>query len=150
MFENPRRGRQARNFTANVPKILVLKSSSEQIFSRKLPLGAPEKFSCFIEAISQRSSYKFHNYIGSPDARIRWSLRSFPNYLCRTVLVVDDSRINRFPLYVLQLMSLLLLQFPSCFRLLSQGCQIFLRTRGENTVLNYSMKLRRIAVCWPI
>ena len=41
MFENPRRDRQARNFTTNVPKILVLKSSSEQIFSRKLPLGAP-------------------------------------------------------------------------------------------------------------
>ena len=40
MFENPRRGRQARNFTTNVPKILDLKSSSEQIFSRKLPLGA--------------------------------------------------------------------------------------------------------------
>ena len=33
MFENPRRGRQARNFTTNVPKIVVLKSSSEQIFS---------------------------------------------------------------------------------------------------------------------
>ena len=33
MFENPRRGWQARNFTANVPKILDLKSSSEQIFS---------------------------------------------------------------------------------------------------------------------
>ena len=42
MFENPRRGRQARNFTTNVPKILDLKSSSEQIFSRKLSLGAPE------------------------------------------------------------------------------------------------------------
>ena len=41
MFENPRRGRQARNFTKNGPKILDLKSSSEQIFSRKLPLGAP-------------------------------------------------------------------------------------------------------------
>ena len=41
MFENPRRGRQARNFTTDVPKILVLKSSSEQIFARKLPLGAP-------------------------------------------------------------------------------------------------------------
>ena len=41
MFENPRRGRQARNLTTNVPKILVPKSSSEQIFSRKLPLGAP-------------------------------------------------------------------------------------------------------------
>ena len=33
MFENPRRGRQARNFTTYVPKILDLKSSSEQIFS---------------------------------------------------------------------------------------------------------------------
>ena len=33
MFENPRRGRQARNFTTNVPKILDLKSSTEQIFS---------------------------------------------------------------------------------------------------------------------
>ena len=44
MFENPRRGRQVRNFTTNVPKILVLKWSSEQIFSRKLPLGAPVNF----------------------------------------------------------------------------------------------------------
>ena len=34
MFENPRRGGQARNFTTNVPKILYLKSSSEQIFSK--------------------------------------------------------------------------------------------------------------------
>ena len=33
MFENPRRGRQARNFTTNVPKLLDLKSSSEQIYS---------------------------------------------------------------------------------------------------------------------
>ena len=41
-FENSRGGRQARNFTTNAPKILDLKSSSEQIFSRKLPLGAPE------------------------------------------------------------------------------------------------------------
>ena len=43
MFENPRRGRQARNFTTNAPKILDFKSSSEQIFSRKLSLGAPEQ-----------------------------------------------------------------------------------------------------------
>ena len=42
MFENPRRGRQARNFTTNVPKILDLKSSSEQIFFRKLSLGVPD------------------------------------------------------------------------------------------------------------
>ena len=43
LFENPRRGMQARNFTTNVPKILDLKSSSEQIFSRKLSLGAPDQ-----------------------------------------------------------------------------------------------------------
>ena len=42
-FENPRRGRQARNFTGNDPKILDLKSSSEQIIFRKLSLGAPEE-----------------------------------------------------------------------------------------------------------
>ena len=40
MFKNPRRGRQARNFTENDPKILDLKSSSEQIIFRKLSLGA--------------------------------------------------------------------------------------------------------------
>ena len=34
MFENPRRGRQATKFTTNVPKILDLKSSSEQLFSK--------------------------------------------------------------------------------------------------------------------
>ena len=41
MFENPRRGMQATNFTTNVGKIVDLKSSSEQIFSenwRGVPL----------------------------------------------------------------------------------------------------------------
>ena len=47
MFENPRGSRQAINFTANVPKILDLKSSSEQIFFRKLSLGAPEQCHTF-------------------------------------------------------------------------------------------------------
>ena len=54
MFENPRRGRQARNFTTNAPKILDLKSSSEQIFSLKLPLGAPDSSGAeFISTISK-------------------------------------------------------------------------------------------------
>ena len=44
MFENPRRGRQARNFTENDPKILDLKSPSEQIIFRKLSLGAPDSW----------------------------------------------------------------------------------------------------------
>ena len=53
MFENPRRGRKARNFTTNVPKILDLKSSSEQIFSencRWVPLivggSRTQRFNC--------------------------------------------------------------------------------------------------------
>ena len=33
-FEIPRRGMQTRNLTTNVPKILDLKSSSEQTFSK--------------------------------------------------------------------------------------------------------------------
>ena len=45
-FENPRRGRQARNFSENDSKILDLKSSSEQIIFPKLSLGAPER--CFL------------------------------------------------------------------------------------------------------
>ena len=50
MFENPRRGRQVRNFTTNVPKILDLKSSSEQIFFRKLSLGAPVSVQSFLRS----------------------------------------------------------------------------------------------------
>ena len=43
MVENPRTGRQARTFTTNVPKIVDVKSSSEQIFfknCRSVPLVA--------------------------------------------------------------------------------------------------------------
>ena len=40
MFENPRRARQVRNFGKNVPKIVDLKSSSEQIFP-KIVVGCP-------------------------------------------------------------------------------------------------------------
>ena len=43
-FENPRRGRQARNFSENDPNILDLKSSSEKIIFRKLSLGAPDAY----------------------------------------------------------------------------------------------------------
>ena len=49
MLENARRVRQARNFSTNVPKILDLKSSSEQIFLRKLSLGAPAMALCIPE-----------------------------------------------------------------------------------------------------
>ena len=58
-FENPRRGWQARNLTTNVPKILYLKSSSEQIFSKScrwVPLTCETKLptvcvSFFLQAL---------------------------------------------------------------------------------------------------
>ena len=68
MFENPRRGRQARNFTTNVPKILVLKSSSEQIFFRKLSLGAPDSLRLYVlilyrfGQVFSRKNIKMSNY----------------------------------------------------------------------------------------
>ena len=58
MSENPRRGREARNFTTNVPKILDLKSSSEQIFSencRWVPLKCEQ---IWIDGIGQLKNFK--------------------------------------------------------------------------------------------
>ena len=42
MFENPRKGRQVRNFTTNVPKIVDLKIVFRTDIFRKLTLGAPD------------------------------------------------------------------------------------------------------------
>ena len=66
MFENPRRGRQAKNFTTNVPKILDLKSSSEQIFSRKLSLGAHDFWKA---SLKKCSSYKAANKADSANSK---------------------------------------------------------------------------------
>ena len=62
MFENPRRGRQARNFTKNVSKILDLKSSSEQIFSencRWVPLYTVLQAEMILERYPEAYSNQF-------------------------------------------------------------------------------------------
>ena len=69
MFENPRRGRQARNFTTNVPKIGDLKSSSEQIFFRKLSLGAPDDDQCKIPMTVFWSSIQEENAAPKTDEK---------------------------------------------------------------------------------
>ena len=66
MFENPRRGRQAINFITNVQKILDLKSSSEQIFSKNwrwVPLLFKEKV-----AASWRKEKNYASYALSTDS----------------------------------------------------------------------------------
>ena len=52
MLENPRRGREARTFTTNVPKILDLKSSSEQIFSKNCRWVPLTKLNSEINAVN--------------------------------------------------------------------------------------------------
>ena len=42
-FENPRRGVEARNFTTNVPKILISQIVFRTDIFQKLSLGAPER-----------------------------------------------------------------------------------------------------------
>ena len=54
MFENPRRGIQARNFGKNVPKILDLKSSSEQIFSENCRWVPLVKSSFFKSCVAKK------------------------------------------------------------------------------------------------
>ena len=58
MFENPRRGRQARHFTTIVPKILDLKSSSEQIFSEICRWVSPKRgfMELYLPKITEKSS----------------------------------------------------------------------------------------------
>ena len=102
MSENPRRGRQARNLTKNVPKILDLKSSSEQIFFRKLSLGAPA-VSQAVEELSMRllqSNAFFHccHFSGLPRVHLHslkipllghcWHSKRLINLLCFFLVVV--------------------------------------------------------------
>ena len=61
-FENPRRGRQARNVSENDPKILDLKSSSEQIIFRKLSLGAPVFCRTIIQCVAQIENLPPHHH----------------------------------------------------------------------------------------
>ena len=77
MFENHRRGRQARNFTTNAQKILDLKSSSEQIFSRKLQLGAPV-YNIIIQSYFEKGCWKKCARLG----RVIWYMI---NTLCPTL-----------------------------------------------------------------
>ena len=70
MFENPRRGRQAKNCATNVPKILDLKTSSEQIFSKNcrwVPLVISE-------------SKQLRTYILLPEGENQWQSTGLLRY----------------------------------------------------------------------
>ena len=70
MFENPRRGRQARNFTTNVPKILDIKSSFRTDIFRKLSSGAPDHFEISVQKFGKSvrlvRDQGFHSLITCP------------------------------------------------------------------------------------
>ena len=76
MFENPSRGPQARNFTTKVPKILDLKSSSEQIFSKNcrwVPLTNIDQRKMLVRPEYKREEEKAIQIRQSP------ALKSVPN-----------------------------------------------------------------------
>ena len=80
MFENPRRGRQASTFTTNVPKILDFKSSSEQIFSRKLTLGASETSSLFFQLLRFVKCWRFVSGVESQRTVSKFTKRKRKSY----------------------------------------------------------------------
>ena len=63
MFDNPigEAGKQE-IFATNVPKILDLKSSSEQIFIRKLSLGAP----AVVPSVGTEAQIRYNETINPP------------------------------------------------------------------------------------
>ena len=82
MFENPTNGRQARNFTTNVPNIPDLKSSSEQIFSencRWVARTIPKSFVMF-----------YFTMLGS-------HIDLYFGIDCQTTLQVQEKLISRSP-----------------------------------------------------
>ena len=94
MFENPRRGRQARNFTTNVPKILDLHSSSEQIFSenwRWVPL-------CFCSILASQTFLPA--ILNHRCLKCSWKPKKMPNDLSIAPLDFDTwpvARCDVFP-----------------------------------------------------
>ena len=63
MLENPRKGRQARNFTTNAPKILDLKSS--QIVPRIIETTSKSNFLCVY-----RSPIPYGSHAGAKASRL--------------------------------------------------------------------------------
>ena len=79
MFENPRRGRQARNFKTNVPKILDLKSPSEERFSencRWVPLNFVTQQSYIKNSILAKTQMVYIQKVG---------ISHFVNYFIRLI-----------------------------------------------------------------
>ena len=104
MFENDRRGRQARNFTTNVPKILDLKSSSEQIFSRKLSLGVPEVLPS-VETQLAGQLLEQHGVLVSPwplNGRLLSVSHKAKNLTAQIVKIGFRRTINHIYIYMLQ------------------------------------------------
>ena len=97
MFENPRRGRQARSFTTNVSKILDLKSSSEQIFFRKLSLGAPAISSASASVTSNSpSSDDVSTSLAEVSKWIALALYKLRGAYIRSGYLTDQGYINSF------------------------------------------------------
>ena len=113
MLENPRRGRQARYFTTNVPKILHLKPSSEQIFAencRWVPLvdsvlNFYQRFS-YIASIFQKITRQWKSTLSTMQKRSPVEARG-QNTLFTPTLQKSEQLLLNMKLYSEPLFSLL-------------------------------------------
>ena len=86
MFENPRKIRQARNFTKNVPKILDLNIVFRTDIFRKLTLGAPDYISIL-----------YHNSVISTKNSKNW-VTSLQSLNCNFDMQHINERPKQFPI----------------------------------------------------
>ena len=103
MFANSRRGRQERNLTTNVPKILHFKSSFEQIFFLKLMLGAPD-----LPWLRTHNTHRRQNHAIS---RVSWRTRGQVSSWClqrkyKGALVSRKQLTNRVEELLMQFMKI--------------------------------------------
>ena len=143
MFENPRRGRQARNFTTNVPKIVDRKSSLEQIFSENCR-WAPLK--CLTIVVK-----RCHNNCVTHEAPVSRS-RCFlnPRHLnpFSTVFLLPESvTINAIFSFLLPAVN----QYSTVQREQSWKVRVKVRRRGHQTLTpgGYCWEIL-VGVCHPV
>ena len=99
MPENPRRGRQARTFTTNVPKILDLKSSSEEMFSKNcrwmpLLLKLGDHHQCKAQQTTKSTGTLRHVYVFYRLLRQRLNIESCLTNLKRTNATESQSTVT--------------------------------------------------------
>ena len=126
MFENPRRGRQARNFTTNVPTILDLKSSSPNRYFLKIVVGCPWRLFTILLILYKRSSCT-HDCRAYSDRKV---FRLTPVHKKG-----DHEKIGNYP--PLFLLSVPFKTLESSFICCGLNCESYVSMNDEDLIMDY-------------